>query len=532
MQYNSLYRTHRPKTFDDIIGQDHIVKALKNQVASNRVGHAYMFSGSRGIGKTSAALVLAKAINCLAPEDGNPCLKCSACLDNASLDIIEMDAASNNSVDDIRDLREHVKFAPSSGKKKIYIIDEVHMLSTGAFNALLKTLEEPPGYIVFILATTETHKVPATIQSRCQRFEFRRISPPNIAHALRKILEDLGIQPEEEAIRMIIRVSDGSMRDSLAALEQCLSIDNKTFTASGISDVLGISLNMELLENIALLISGKPGRLLANLEHAFDSGREVVELSNSLIEICRDLLVQKVAPDASEGILYGSDEFLARLKQIADSASFDTISAVFESLVELSKTLKYSKNQRAMLEVTLLRHALAENPLLNSKVNKLPESLPPASVTKLSPADREIKKPAITENISPSKPDVNPVNSAKTAEKKTESPANNFNGDDVIAKVIATLGEAEQMMFKDATFGIIAEGEFIIEMPGMQDLRRTAIEISAREPFEKAIKEITGKSYKMKLVSVERATAPAEEHVGDVESYFKSLGVETTIIEE
>ena len=227
MSYQALYRQWRPIDFDEIIGQDHITTPLKNQILSKSYGHAYIFSGTRGTGKTSTAKILARAVNCLNNTDGNPCNKCENCLsilDDQFIDVVEMDAASNNSVDDIRELREHIKFTPSKGLFKVYIIDEVHMLSQGAFNALLKTLEEPPEYVLFILATTELHKIPATILSRCQRFDFKRVSYDQILMRLEHICKKMDVSYDVEALKLIIQKSDGAVRDTLSSLDQCLSM--------------------------------------------------------------------------------------------------------------------------------------------------------------------------------------------------------------------------------------------------------------------------------------------------------------------
>ena len=232
MSYQALYRKWRPQTFEDVKGQDHIVTTLKNQIRLNRIGHAYLFCGTRGTGKTSVAKIFAKSVNCLDPKDGSPCGECAMCKaiqDQTSMNVIEIDAASNNGVDNIREIREEVEYSPTEGRYKVYIIDEVHMLSIGAFNALLKTLEEPPEYVIFILATTEVHKIPVTILSRCQRYDFRRISVEDLSGRLKEVIDREGLDVEEKAIRYIARAADGGMRDALSLLDQCAAfyIDQK-----------------------------------------------------------------------------------------------------------------------------------------------------------------------------------------------------------------------------------------------------------------------------------------------------------------
>ena len=249
--HKALYRVYRPKTFEDVVGQEHIVKTLKNQIKNNNIGHAYLFSGTRGTGKTSTAKIFARAVNCLNPINEEPCNECEICIDTLNdniMDIVEIDAASNNSVDDIRELRESVKYTPSKAKYKVYIIDEVHMLSQGAFNALLKTLEEPPSYVIFILATTEPHKIPATILSRCQRFDFKRVSSKDIADRMSYICEKENIQAEDKALSLIARNSQGALRDALSILDQCMSFGNEKIEHNDVIELLGTVNIDELFE--------------------------------------------------------------------------------------------------------------------------------------------------------------------------------------------------------------------------------------------------------------------------------------------
>ncbi|MDE6398348.1 MAG: DNA polymerase III subunit gamma/tau, partial [Clostridiales bacterium] len=242
MSYTALYRKYRPQTFDDVIGQDHITQTLINQLKSERVGHAYLFTGSRGTGKTTCAKIFARAVNCLEPQNGSPCGKCKVCralADASNIDIMEIDAASNNRVDEVREIRERVKYPPVNGKYKVYIIDEVHMLTDSAFNALLKTLEEPPSFVIFILATTEVHKLPATILSRCMRFDFRLVSADLLAQNIRRIFDAEGKTYEEEAVRYIAGAGEGSVRDSLSVADMCLSRSEGKLTLADVLDVLG-----------------------------------------------------------------------------------------------------------------------------------------------------------------------------------------------------------------------------------------------------------------------------------------------------
>ncbi len=386
--YGSLYRKCRPKNFKEIIGQRHIVSALKSQVASGNIAHAYLFSGSRGTGKTSTALVLAKAINCENPQEGEPCLSCNSCLDTNSVDIIEMDAASYNSVDDIRQLREFVRFAPAKSKKKIYIIDEVHMLSPGAFNALLKTLEEPPEYIVFILATTELHKIIPTIQSRCQRFEFKRVSRDGMRTKIYEIANQYGVDVEDEAAELIIRTADGSMRDTLALLEQCLSLDITNLTEDIASEFLGVARTTDISAILVDSLLGRPVELIDRISLLLESGTDVLVLLSALIDALRDIMVLSVSNDVE---ITGTNEYKEKLIEIGKLAPTKIVGVLFDRLVDISKTLRYSKNKEAIVEIALVRTAIEAKETGEIVV---PESL----ITRLN---AKAKKTEISENKVP-----------------------------------------------------------------------------------------------------------------------------------
>lgn len=354
--FGSLYRKCRPKSFGEILGQAHIVDALKRQVASGNIAHAYLFSGSRGTGKTSTALVFAKAINCLNPQNGEPCLVCENCTET-NVDIIELDAASHNSVDDVRELREFVKYSPAKGKKKVYIVDEVHMLSNAAFNALLKTLEEPPAHIVFILATTELHMIPATVQSRCQRYDFKKVSKDGMRKKIVEVAGQYGVTLEPQAIDLIVRMADGSMRDTLALLEQSLSLDSKVLTEKLVADFLGSARLSEIVDLVEYTLSKKPLALIELTEGLFRGGIHVLELLSGIIEVLRDVIVAKTTgrtATAGRTAGEGTSDYDMRVKSIAGSSEMKQIEAAFHQLVELSKFIRYSKNKESILEVTLL----------------------------------------------------------------------------------------------------------------------------------------------------------------------------------
>ncbi|MDD6660796.1 MAG: DNA polymerase III subunit gamma/tau [Lachnospiraceae bacterium] len=358
MGYTALYRKFRPDTFEDVKGQDHIVKTLKNQIRADRVGHAYLFCGTRGTGKTTIAKILAKAVNCEHPIDGSPCNECASCraiAAGASMNVIEIDAASNNGVENIREIREEVAYPPTEGKYKVYIIDEVHMLSIGAFNALLKTLEEPPSYVIFILATTEAHKIPVTILSRCQRYDFRRISQETILARLQNLMEQEHVEAEEKALRYVARKGDGSMRDSLSLLDQCIAFYmGETLTYDRVLDVLGAvdtEVFSELLDHI---LKDRITDSIALLDRLILDGRDLTQFVSDFTWYLRNLMLIK-ASDDMEDILDVSTENLAQLKKEAAVIRSDSLMRYIRIFSELSGTIRYAVNKRVMLEMALIK---------------------------------------------------------------------------------------------------------------------------------------------------------------------------------
>ena len=320
MSYTALYRKFRPDSFQDVKGQDAIVRTLKNQIRAQRIGHAYLFCGTRGTGKTTVAKILAKAVNCEHPIDGNPCNECETCKAIAagnSMNVIEIDAASNNGVDNIREIREEVAYSPTSGKYKVYIIDEVHMLSIGAFNALLKTLEEPPSYVIFILATTEAHKIPITILSRCQRYDFKRIARTTIVDRLRELMDEEQVEVEDKALRYIAKKGDGSMRDALSLLDQCIAFYlGEKLTYEHVLDVLGAVDTDEFSKLLREVLDGDVTQVILHLENMIMQGRDLTQLVNDFTWYLRNLLLLK-SSDNMEDVLDVSAENLEQLKEEA-----------------------------------------------------------------------------------------------------------------------------------------------------------------------------------------------------------------------
>ena len=358
MGYTALYRKFRPNTFEDVRGQDAIVQTLKNQIKADRIGHAYLFCGTRGTGKTTVAKILAKAVNCEHPVDGNPCNECASCkaiAAGSSMNVIEIDAASNNGVDNIREIREETAYSPTEGKYRVYIIDEVHMLSIGAFNALLKTLEEPPSYVIFILATTEAHKIPITILSRCQRYDFKRISILTIADRLTQLMKEEQVDVEEKAIRYIARKADGSMRDALSLMDQCIAFYlGKRLTYDNVLDVLG-AVDTEIFSRILrLILKNDVAELLKMLEELVMQGRELGQFVTDFTWYMRNLLLLKASDDL-EDVLDVSSDNLKLLQEEAGMVREDTLIRYIRIFSELSGQIKYESSKRIALEVALIK---------------------------------------------------------------------------------------------------------------------------------------------------------------------------------
>ncbi len=359
MSYTALYRKFRPTTFEDVKGQDHIVQTLQNQIKANRIGHAYLFCGTRGTGKTSVAKIFARAVNCENPVNGSPCNQCPTCqaINNGSaMNVMEIDAASNNGVDNIRQIREEIQYSPSSGKFTVYIIDEVHMLSIGAFNALLKTLEEPPAYAMFILATTEPHKIPITILSRCQRYDFKRITIDTIAARLSELMEKEEIDVEEKAIRYVAKAADGSMRDALSLLDQCIAFYlGQKLTYDNVLEVLG-AVDQEVFSRLTrAVIDGDTVQSIQILDEMVIQGRELGQFVNDFIWYLRNLMLIRTSDDSVEDIIDASAERLEALKNEAAMVDTDIIMRYIRVLSELSGQMKYSSQKRVLVEIALIK---------------------------------------------------------------------------------------------------------------------------------------------------------------------------------
>ena len=416
--YQALYRKWRPRTFDDVVGQDHITETLKQQVAGDRLSHAYLFTGTRGTGKTTCAKILARAVNCRQPENGNPCNQCPACLgiENGSiLDVLELDAASNNGVDQVRALRDEAVYTPAAVRKRVYIVDEVHMLSTPAFNALLKILEEPPAHLMFILATTELHKVPATIRSRCQQFAFKRILPGQIAQRLGYVAQEEGIDLTADGAALLARLADGGLRDALSLLDQCsggrAKVDEKE-----ILDVLGLAGNLETAALMDQIARRDTAAALDTLARLYAGGKDVASVLGELSALARDLLLRKTAPQGGASLLTGGyDEATMRAlgEQFTAQRLLQTLTVLQSALADLPR----SGNRRTDTELCLIR--LCDESLdqslagLAARVARLEERLTQGGIPAQSqavsrpvsrPAQAPQKRPAAVPNVQEDRP--------------------------------------------------------------------------------------------------------------------------------
>ena len=377
MGYTALYRKFRPLTFSEMVGQEHITKTLRNQIISDRVGHAYLFNGGRGTGKTSSAKILARAINCLNPQNGEPCNECEICrgaISGSLTDIVEMDAASNNSVEDIRNIREEVNFLPTKAKYRVYIIDEVHMLSTGAFNALLKTLEEPPEHVKFILATTEPQKLPATILSRCQRFDFKRISNEDIIKRLEIVCKDSNIDATKGALSIIATLSEGAMRDSLSILERCVQDGENKIDEDKVKDLVGIPKVTFVNGIIQAIIEYDIDKALENVDSVLKDGKDINNLVWEMVKYVKDILVYQVTGKIE---LY-SEEELRQIKSISEIVSKNKLVNLIYQLSELESEIKYSTQKTIMFQAGIIKLCSKQaeiNDGINERVEKIEKYL-------------------------------------------------------------------------------------------------------------------------------------------------------------
>ena len=414
MSYLVLARKWRPQSFEDIVGQEHVTRTLKNAISSERVAHAYLFTGARGVGKTSAARILAKALNCEKGPTTEPCNECTHCREIASgvsVDVYEIDGASNTGVDDVRDLKEGINYLPSSCRKKIYIIDEVHMLSTSAFNALLKTLEEPPPHVIFIFATTEPHKIPGTILSRCQRFDFKRISVRLIYDRLRRIATEEGLEISEKSLMIIAREADGGMRDAQSLLDQVISFSGNKISDEEVIDVLGV-IDLAIIQEAAVaILNNDSEKCIEVVERLFSYGWDVKEFGRALLEYLRNLAVLKVAPNGS-GLLESTDDEVERMKAVAADLNVESLYLYFDVMARGMEDVLKALHPKVSLEMLLLKLATLGS---LTDIDKLLDAL--SSGKGLAPSSLSSKKPPSAMPLKPV-----PVVKSESEEYKAEAP--------------------------------------------------------------------------------------------------------------
>lgn len=397
--YTALYRKWRPKKFEDVCGQEQITTILKNQIKANQLSHAYLFCGTRGTGKTSTAKLLAKAVNCFDLVDGNPCDRCESCISinqGNSMDVFEIDAASNRRIEDVRDLREAVKFAPALGKYKVYIIDEVHMLTNEAFNALLKTLEEPPAYVKFILATTEPHKLPATILSRCQRFDFKRLVQDNIVNRLEYICKEENIKADDDALRLIARNSDGAMRDAISIMDQCAVFGKMNINHDDVLKVLGIVNDEYLFKMAEAILEGNSSKAMLLIQEISREGKDMSQFARDLLNHYRNLLMAKLV-DQAEDVIDLSKETISMLKDQSSRYGRDNIIRCINILSELTSEIKWSPQPKTILEVSIIKMCKLQKDIssdgLLARIEKLEEALARGEISITAiPEDKKTKK--------------------------------------------------------------------------------------------------------------------------------------------
>ncbi len=509
--HKALYRVYRPSTFKDVIGQEHIVKTLKNQIENKNIGHAYLFSGTRGTGKTSTAKIFAKAVNCINPKDLEPCNECEVCrgiFSDSIMDVIEIDAASNNGVDDIRELRENVKYPPSKGKYKVYIIDEVHMLSQGAFNALLKTLEEPPSYIIFILATTEPHKLPATILSRCQKFNFKRVKVDDMVERMKKICEDMHVKVEEKALHLIGRNAEGALRDALSILDQCISYSEEEILYEDVVSLLG-TVNIEFLFDISKhIIEQNTKNTLELLNELIIWGKDVKHFTNDLIDHFRNLMICKVSKEVND-ILSLPLETIELLKNQSDKIHVNEIIRMINILSETENNMKYSSNPRISLEIAIMKLCEPMFDDSNESILKRIEKIEKAMVDgvkiiqKDQPESKKEEKEIIKKEI-------------REKPIKEEKDHNAQEIDRLWPEVLDAIKKDKnvpvQAMLKEAKDFKIEENQLIIIFEDVYKFHKDALSKENTKTYiEKMINTVSGQSFKIKLALKSEVTNYAIE---------------------
>ena len=529
MEYISLYRKFRPLKFNEIVGQEHITQTLKNEIIANRVGHAYLFNGGRGTGKTSAAKILARAVNCLNPKDGEPCNECEMCKQSIAgslTDIVEMDAASNNSVEDVRAIRDEVSFLPTVAKYRVYIIDEVHMLSTGAFNALLKTLEEPPAHVKFILATAEPQRLPATILSRCQRFDFKKISEEDIIKRLKVVCKECNIDITEEAMETIAVLAEGAMRDALSILERCMQEQSK-ITAKMVKELVGIPQTDSVANIVENLLDKETIKALENIEEILNSGKDIESFVWELTKYLKDMLVVK---SKGELRVYSQKE-KERIAGLAEKADSDWIVSAIYELSNLANQIKWASQKKVIFEVAVIKLCMDKTSLVsgNDEIKNLEKKIK-ALEDKINSGVTVEKKPSVkTEN----KANVEETKKPKIEPKPILVGEELKNWPEIINKikqsgkisVYTNLLNSKATQVNDMTVGITFPN-------GLTRFGKSILEQS--ENMNEIVKQVSmalGKTMRVRLVENEE-DAKKINRTTSKKSELENLGIPINVIEE
>ena len=536
MSYTALYRKFRPLTFSEMVGQEHITRTLKNQIIANRVGHAYLFNGGRGTGKTSAAKILARAINCLNPKDGEPCNECEICkemLEGSLTDVVEMDAASNNSVEDIRGIREEVNFLPTLAKYRVYIIDEVHMLSTGAFNALLKTLEEPPEHVKFILATTEPQKLPATILSRCQRFDFKTISDDNIIKRLKIVCSKSNIEISKEALNTIAVLSDGAMRDALSILERCIQDGQTNIDDENVKELVGIPKLVSVHKIVEGVIENNSDKVMQTVNEVLQEGKDISNLLWEIIKYVNDILLYKVS---SVAILYNKNE-VEKIESLSIKISKEKLLNIIYELSELENNLKWSSQKKIMLEVGLVK--LCVNPNidgleeLKTRINRLEGKMQNIGTNGVQTPQKIEEVPTLLEKKSQQViPKADPIKHTKLNNK----PSGNIL--DVWNKIVNNLKTSGKIMLYTNLMNTNANqiNDMIVEIEfpnGITAFGKTVLEKPEnKQELERLISMELGKAMKIKYIDKNNQSTANKNTTSSIEEFAKGLDIPIQINED
>lgn len=544
MAYTALYRKFRPLKFSDMVGQDRITRTLKNQIMSGRVGHAYLFNGGRGTGKTTSAKILARAVNCLNPQDGEPCNECEICkeiLDGSLTDVVEMDAASNNSVEDIRSIRDEVNFLPTKAKYRVYIIDEVHMLSVGAFNALLKTLEEPPAHVKFILATTEPQKLPTTILSRCQRFDFKKISEEDIIKRLRVICKDAEIEIDEDALKLISVLAEGAMRDAISILERCYQESSEKVTSQIVKELVGIPSLVIINKITSGIINNDEITSLDAIDDVLKDGKDLYNFLWEVIKYVKDILVFKATNKLE---LYSAEE-IEEIKKLADKVTKERLLQIIYQLSELENNIKWSAQKTIMFQTGIIKLCTCENIINNGKqandsaVSSGNTSALEARIanlenklTNLQIAPRTSNAKTVSSNVPSSSRTPSIVQEQKTVNK---APVNTSGKEaEVWSKVITNLKQTGKIRLYTTLVNtkINSVNDLtweVIFVNGLTDFTRKILEDSAnRNDLNKIIFMEIGKEINLKFVDGKANTSKNTKATNDFENDF---GIDINVIE-